>query len=280
MVIKKRKENISSGGSNRNYGTYLGQIGLKQLLWVAVLPLCLALLVCTIPLGVAFGQNASQNSNASGTNAKGSASNSGSGSSNSSNSSNSSSASSSSSSLAKNQAASAPATNNNNKAAVVKVAPGSTATITTAGNKTIVSASASPKNAGGSSSSSSNSNKLALNKTGFTNTYILTINGKIFPIKYDINGGKLVGMLADKDRSTLLLALNPSAKGGNMTIELPRNMIDSKGASNVDTKYQVKIDGKGVDYKEVVNNAYARVLSINFSKDNRFMEIVGTKIAS
>jgi cytoskeletal protein RodZ len=271
LLIEKRKEN-----SNRYYGTYLGQIRLKQMLWVAVLPLCLALLVCTIPLGVAFGQNASQNSNASGTNAKGSASNSGS--SNSSNSSNGSNSSSGSSSgPAKNQGASAPATNNNK--AVVKVAPGSTATITTAGNKTIVSASSSSKtNTGGGGSSSSN--KLALNKTGFTNTYILTINGKIFPIKYDINGGKLVGMLADKDRSTLVLVLNPSAKGGNMTIELPRNMIDSKGASNVDTKYQVKIDGKGVDYKEVANNLNARIVSINFSKDNRFMEIIGTTIAS
>jgi hypothetical protein len=261
----KRKEN-----SNRYYSTYLGQIGIKQLLWVAVLPLCLALLVCTIPLGVAFGQNESQNSNASGTNAKGSANNSGS-----SNNSNS-----SSSSPAKNQGASAPATNNNNNKAVVKVAPGSTATITTAGNKTIVSASFSKTNTGGGGSSSSSNNKLALNKTGFTNTYILTINGKIFPIKYDINGGKLVGMLADKDRSTLVLVLNPSAKGGNMTIELPRNVIDSKGASNVDTKYQVKIDGKGVDYKEVANNAFARIVSINFSKDNRFMEIIGTTIAS
>jgi cytoskeletal protein RodZ len=278
LLIENRKEN-----SNRYYGTYLDQIGLKQMLWVAVLPLCLALLVCTIPLGVAFGQNAPQNSNASGTNAKGSASNNGS--SNSSNSSNgSNSSSSSSSSPAKSQGASAPATNNNNNnnnKAVVKVAPGSTATITTAGNKTTIIASVSSKtNTGGGGSSSSSSNKLALNKTGFTNTYILTINGKIFPIKYDINGGKLVGMLADKDRSTLVLVLNPSAKGGNMTIELPRNMIDSKGASNVDTKYQVKIDGKGVDYKEVANNLNARIVSINFSKDNRFMEIIGTTIAS
>ncbi len=115
------------------------------------------------------------------------------------------------------------------------------------------------------------------NRTGFSNLSFLTINGKNFPIKYSIKGGKLVGMLADSDRSTLVLVLNPGKNGGNMTIELPRNVIDSKGASNGDTKYQLKIDGKGVDYKEVANNAYARVLSINFSKDNRFMEIIGTK---
>ena len=76
----------------------------------------------------------------------------------------------------------------------------------------------------------------------------------------------------------MVVVLNPSAKGGNMTIELPRHVMDSKGASNADTKYQIKIDGKGVDYKEVSNNADARTLSINFSKDNRFVEIIGTQM--
>jgi hypothetical protein len=86
--------------------------------------------------------------------------------------------------------------------------------------------------------------------------------------------------LADKDRSTLLLVLNPGPNGGNFTTELPRNLIDSKGASNADTKYLIKIDGKGVDYKEVVNNLNARILTIDFSKDNRFVEIIGTQMAS
>ena len=53
-------------------------------------------------------------------------------------------------------------------------------------------------------------------------------------------------MLEDKDRTTMVLVLNPSTNGGSFTVELPRNIIDSKGASNADTKYQIKIDGKGV----------------------------------
>lgn len=87
-------------------------------------------------------------------------------------------------------------------------------------------------------------------------------------------------MLADKDGTTLVLLLNPSANGGNFTLELPRNVLDSKGPSNTDTKYQIKIDDKGIDYKEVANNANARILSIDFSKDNRFIEIIGTQMAS
>ena len=87
-----------------------------------------------------------------------------------------------------------------------------------------------------------------------------------------------MGMLADKDKTTLVLVLDPGGSGGKMTIELPRSVIDYKGASNVDTKYQIKIDGKGVDYKEVANNVNARILSIAFSEDNRFMEIIGTQM--
>lgn len=87
-------------------------------------------------------------------------------------------------------------------------------------------------------------------------------------------------MLADKDGTTLVLLLNQSANGGNFTLELPRNVLDSKGPSNTDTKYQIKIDDKGIDYKEVANNANARILSIDFSKDNRFIEIIGTQMAS
>ncbi|MDQ6865911.1 MAG: hypothetical protein M3044_19040 [Thermoproteota archaeon] len=143
-------------------------------------------------------------------------------------------------------------------------------TITTTGNKTVISTSPAvpapatpPPN---------------YNRTGFTNLYVLTINGKNFPIKYTIAGGKLVGILADKDRTTLALVLNPSGNGGNFTTELPRNIIDSKGASNADTKFLIKIDGKGVDYKEVTNNVNARILSIDFSKDNRYIEIIGTQM--
>ncbi|MGB6526806.1 MAG: hypothetical protein WBF33_01735 [Candidatus Nitrosopolaris sp.] len=140
--------------------------------------------------------------------------------------------------------------------------------ISSAGNKTIIITPTVP----------AKSTSPVYNKTGFNNLYVLTIKGKTLPIKYSIVAGKVVGMLADRDRTTLVLVLNPSAKGGNMTIELPRHVLDSKGASNADTKYLVKIDGKGVDYKEVANNANARILSINFSKDNRLVEIIGTQM--
>ena len=158
-------------------------------------------------------------------------------------------------------------------------------TVTAAGNKTIIMISPGRNTTPGaapaaSSSSSATTSGANYNRTGFNNLYVLTFNGKTFPVKYTITGGKLVGMLADKDRSTLVLVLNPGPNGGNFTTELPRNLIDSKGASSADTKYLIKIDGNGVDYKEVANNLNARILSIDFSKDNRFVEIIGTQMTS
>ncbi|MDQ6666821.1 MAG: hypothetical protein M3Y53_01190 [Thermoproteota archaeon] len=160
--------------------------------------------------------------------------------------------------------------NGSNKTVVI-AAPA--AAVVSTGNKTIITNTPTP-------TISSKSATTNFNRTGFTNLYVLTSStGKTFPVKYTIIGGKLVGMLGDKDRTTLVLLLNPSANGGNFTVELPRNVIDSKGPSNADTKYQIKIDGKGVDYKEVANNVNARILSIDFSKDNRFIEIIGTQMA-
>jgi len=146
---------------------------------------------------------------------------------------------------------------------IVIAAPGAAASVVTTGNKTIITA-ATP------TPTTSKSATPVFNRTGFTNLYVVTsATGKTFPIKYNIKGGKLVGMLEDKDRTTLVLVLNPSANGGSFAVELPRNK-----------KYQIKIDGKGVDYKEGANNENARILTIDFSKDNRFIEIIGTQMAS
>jgi hypothetical protein len=119
----------------------------------------------------------------------------------------------------------------------------------------------------------------SLNMSHFTNVANLVINGKTFPNKYNITGGKLLGLVADNDKTAVVAVISPGGSGKMvLSIELPRNVIDSKGQGNTDTKFLVKIDGKGVDYKEVANNLNARILGIDFSKDNRIIEISGTQM--
>ena len=53
-------------------------------------------------------------------------------------------------------------------------------------------------------------------------------NGDTVPLNYNLMGGRRVGILADPSRNSLDLAVDPSADGGAMEINLPRNVIDSK----------------------------------------------------
>jgi hypothetical protein len=101
-----------------------------------------------------------------------------------------------------------PATANERNKIVLASPQGSTTTIVTTGNKTIISNTPTPA----TSSDMSNFNGI-----GFGNLYA---TGKRFPIT--IHGGKLVGMLADENRARMILVLDPR----NMTIELPRIVID------------------------------------------------------
>jgi hypothetical protein len=136
-----------------------------------------------------------------------------------------------------------------------------------------------PPSSNGGAPMSSGSGSGSPNMTGFTNAANLTLKDKIFPIKYNITGGKLVGLLPDKDKTTVVAVLSPGGSGKMvLTIELPRNVIDSKGQGNTDIKFVVKIDNKGVDYKEVANNLNARILGIDFSKGDRVVEITGTQM--
>ena len=118
------------------------------------------------------------------------------------------------------------------------------------------------------------------NRTGFTHVSNLMINNKTYPIKYNITGGKLLGIVADNDRTNLVIIMAPDGSGGKLVIEIPRNVLDAKAIENDDTKFEIKIDDNGVDYKEIGNSDKARILEINFNKDNRIIEITGSKIAS
>jgi hypothetical protein len=133
---------------------------------------------------------------------------------------------------------------------------------------------------GPSAASQTNTSQGNNNRTGFTSVSNLVVKDKTFPIKYNVTQGKLLGIVGDKDKSTLVLILGSTADNGKLTIELPRNVLDAKSQGNTDAKFNVRIDNKGVDYKELATNLNARILQIGFNKDDRMLEIAGTQMAS
>jgi hypothetical protein len=125
-----------------------------------------------------------------------------------------------------------------------------------------------------------NPSSASLNRSGFAYVYNLTIGDTTYPIKYNTTGGNLLGIVADKGSGTLVAVIGSPTDGGKLLIELPRNVIDAKSQGTADAKYTIKIEGKGVDYKEIGTNIKARILQIDFGKNDKVIEITGTQLAT
>ena len=114
--------------------------------------------------------------------------------------------------------------------------------------------------------------------TGFGDTtYLALPNGKSIPIKYFINTGKLLGVVLDKSRATLnILLSSTSADNGNLTIQIPRDVVDNKKEGNADAPFRIHVDGKDATFKENDNTKTTRTLSIQFGKDAKVIDIIGS----
>jgi hypothetical protein len=93
-----------------------------------------------------------------------------------------------------------------------------------------------------------------------------------------INTGNLSGLVLDKSRATLSVNISsPSADNGNLTIQIPRDVVDNKKEGNTDAPFRVHVDGKDATFRETDNNKTSRTLSIQFNKDAKVIDIIGSK---
>ena len=116
--------------------------------------------------------------------------------------------------------------------------------------------------------------------TGFGDTTYLAIpNGKSIPIKYMINTGKVLGVVLDKSRATLdvILSSASSSDNGNLTLQIPRDVVDNKKEGNADAPFTVHVDGKDATFRETANTKTTRTLSIQFNKDAKVIDIIGSQ---
>ena len=114
--------------------------------------------------------------------------------------------------------------------------------------------------------------------TGFgETTYLALPNGKSVPMPYLINTGKVLGVVLDKSRATLDVILSStSSDNGNLTIQIPRDVVDNKKEGNADAPFRVHVDGKDATFKENDNTKTTRTLSIQFGKDAKVIDIIGS----
>jgi hypothetical protein len=69
-----------------------------------------------------------------------------------------------------------------------------------------------------------------------------------------------------------------SREDGTLTIELPRNVIDSKAQGNTDEDYAVFVDDQSKSFEEITNNNEVRTIEIGFDNGAEKIEIAGTNI--
>jgi hypothetical protein len=109
------------------------------------------------------------------------------------------------------------------------------------------------------------------------NTFDLTIDNQTYPLKYNITGGEVTSITADPAQATFLINV-ASREDGTLTIELPRNVIDSKAQGNTDEDYAVFVDDQSKSFEEITNNNEVRTIEIGFDNGAEKIEIAGTHI--
>ena len=167
----------------------------------------------------------------------------------------------------------ATATEADNATTTITTEEGDTTTITTAGPTVITEDNATGANA----TEADNANTTVPRTVTGSNTFDLTIDDQKYPLMYNITGGEVSSITADRAQSTLLINI-ASREDGTLTIELPRNVIDSKAQGNTDEEYAVFVDDQPNNFEETTNNNEARVLEIGFDNGAEQIEIAGTQI--
>jgi len=94
-----------------------------------------------------------------------------------------------------------------------------------------------------------------------------------FTLSYTIRGGSLLMVDPDDDANSLILTISTTSDG-ELTITLPRALIDAK-INGEDDDFFVLVDGEEVDFDETATST-DRTLTIEFPDGAEEIEIIGT----
>jgi len=93
-------------------------------------------------------------------------------------------------------------------------------------------------------------------------------------VSYQITGGTLDAIQEDFDAKSLIISITAN-DDGNLTIILPRNVIDAT-FNGGDDEFFVLVDAEEVDFDELETTDTHRTLSIDFPAGAEEIEIIGT----
>ena len=101
-----------------------------------------------------------------------------------------------------------------------------------------------------------------------------------FSVNYTISGGTVKDMTIDTQSISLITSLNSTSCNINcdITLQIPRSLIDAKTSKGQDDSFIVLIDGAEVKPSSEETNNIFRTLTIQFLQGDQDVEIIGTWI--
>lgn len=100
-------------------------------------------------------------------------------------------------------------------------------------------------------------------------------SGQSFQIPYDITGATVTDMSISTPDTSLVISLQSTADG-NLTVTLPRALIDAKDGAN-DDQYFVLVDGADTDFAESKTST-DRTITVSIPQDTTQVEVIGTQV--
>ena len=95
---------------------------------------------------------------------------------------------------------------------------------------------------------------------------------------YHIRGGEVLGFEMNQETTSLIISLDTRSRG-ELTITLPRNLIDAKIDSE-DTEFKILVSGLNLNFFEEISTSTDRTITIPFSRSDYEIIITGTHVFS
>ncbi len=101
--------------------------------------------------------------------------------------------------------------------------------------------------------------------------------GNKFDIDATLTNGDISDIKVDEDFTSIVLTVDTNTEDGELTITLPRELIDSK-FDNADDDFIVLVNGDDLGYDEINTDERARTLTIPVPHGTEEIEIIGTQV--
>lgn len=100
-------------------------------------------------------------------------------------------------------------------------------------------------------------------------------SGQSYTVNYGITGATVDDVSISPQDTSLIISLK-SSNDGNLTMTMPRSLIDAK-ASTGDDQFFVLVDGADTDFTESKTDTN-RTITVSFPLDTKQIEIIGTQV--